>query len=267
MNVGYKLNLLVYPVLQIFFFAGAMFFGTAHWVVLILFVFMAAIFMSLSLHISFHHHVHHQPKNKLLKRLIDFIITINLGLPFHFYRLQHLNHHKYNNEVGDMTSTYEEVDNITNPKPFFKYVFLWFLNPEKLQTHIRNAIVEGYFSEMDHRKMIQESFINLLVLIVLFYFYWVYALLYGVMFYLGWSFIALHNYGQHLPTEKHQMAFSYYGKLYNRLFMNNGLHYEHHIYPQVGYWDLKVEKDIMRTNKYPHPVDGILFKNEENENE
>ncbi len=107
--------------------------------------------------------------------------------------------------------------------------------------------------------MRKEGFVNLAFIVGLFYMDWRYAVLFGIMFYLGWSMIALHNYGQHLPTEKHQIAYSYYGKYYNWLFMNNGLHYEHHIHPGARYWDLKVDRQPERTNKQSHLLDGFRF--------
>ena len=118
---------------------------------------------------------------------------------------------------------------------------------------------DGYFTQEDNQKMRRESLINLLVFVALFMIDWRYGLVFGTMFYLGWSLIALHNYGQHLPTKKHFVAYSYYGGLYNFLFMNNGLHYEHHIYPGQNYWELQEEKESAGLNKWIHLFDGIRY--------
>ena len=255
----YKINLLVYPFLQAFFLVMACYLVKTNVVYAGVAIFLAALFMSFSLHISYHHHVHHKPKIKGLNYGLNYIISILLGLPFHFYKLQHLNHHKYNNEIGDMTSTYTEVGDEVKAKPFLGYVLFWFLNTGNLKAYKKQAITDDYFTESDNKKMGIEGGLNLVVIASLFMLDWRYGILFGVMFYFGWSMIALHNYGQHLPTQQHQIAYSYYGKLYNFLFMNNGLHYEHHLYPQLSYWDLKKDKAPERTNKWSHLLDGIRF--------
>ncbi len=259
MKTKYYLNLLVYPALQILFLALAMYFVKTNWMLALIMVVLSAIFMSFSLHITYHHHVHFKPKSARLQRLLDFVITAILGLPFHFYQFQHLNHHTYNNEVEDVTSTYQRIGESTRPRGFFAYNFLWFLNLGNLKNHISKAIQDGYFSESDSRKMRQESWVNLIVIVGLLLIGWQYALLFGIVFYLGWSMIALQNYGQHLPTSKHQIAFSYYGDFYNSIFMNNGLHYEHHLFPGQNYWELKPTPEPDRTNKWFHLIDGIRY--------
>ncbi len=259
MKIYYHLNLLLYPALQVSCFVLAAYFVKTNLLYTGLFIFLAAFFMSFSLHISYHHHVHFKPQSKTLNRLVDFLISLVLGLPFHFYKLQHLNHHKYNNEVEDMTSTYIIKDDKTVAKAFIPYVFFWFLNIGGFKKQKEKAIKDRYFTPKDHKKMIAEGLLNILFIMVLFYINWTYGILFGVMFYLGWSMIALHNYGQHLPGKQHQIAYSYYGKFYNRIFMNNGLHYEHHIYPGLEYWDLKEDALPERTNKKSHLLDGFRF--------
>ena len=60
-------------------------------------------------------------------------------------------------------------------------------------------------------------------------------LLYVVLFYVGWCLGSLHNFGQHLPTnyDTPLRATTYSAAWYNRLFFNNGLHFEHHRRPGV----------------------------------
>ena len=255
----YKLNLLLYPFGQAFFLVLACYFVKTNILYAGISAGVAAFFMSFSLHISYHHHVHHKSQTQWFDLSLDYVASMLLGLPFHFYKLQHLNHHKYNNEIGDMTSTYEEKDKEVKAKSLLPYILLWFLNTGDFNKYKTQATTDGYFSAQDDKKMKREGLLNLLVISGLFYLDWRYAILFGLMFYLGWSMIALHNYSQHLPTQKHQIAFSYYGKWYNWLFMNNGLHYEHHQYPQLPYWDLKTDKATERTNKWSHIWDGIRY--------
>lgn len=255
----YKINLLVYPFLQAFFLILSLYFVKTNMMYAGVSIILAALFMSFSLHITYHHHVHHKPKAKGLNYGLDYIISMLLGMPFHFYKLQHLNHHKHNNEIGDMTSTYQKSGNEVKAKPFFSYVLFWFLNTGDFNAYKEQAIIDGYFTKKDNSKMAIEGGFNLVVISSLFIMDWRYGILFGVMFYLGWSMIALHNYGQHLPTKQHQVAYSYYGKLYNFFFMNNGLHYEHHLYPQLSYWELKKDSQPERTNKWSHLLDGIRF--------
>ncbi|HFB99405.1 MAG TPA: hypothetical protein ENJ53_01240, partial [Phaeodactylibacter sp.] len=236
--MNYKINLFIYPFLQIFCFAMAWYFVKTSWLFSAGFIFLAALSMSFSLHITYHHHVHHSTGWRWLDRFFDFLITLFLGLPFHFYKLQHINHHQFDNKLGDITSTYIQKNGQRVARKIIPYIFLWILDGWRIEKYKQQAMANGYFSVAENRKMKMEVVLNLIFIIGLFYWDWRAGCLFGAMFYLGWSMIALHNYGQHLPTPKHQIAFSYYGKLYNAIFMNNGLHYEHHLRPSLSYWDL-----------------------------
>lgn len=90
---------------------------------------------------------------------------------------------------------------------------------------------------------------NSLVFIVLGYFSLKWLIGYFMMVYLGWVLIALHNYGQHLPIiYGTQKANSYLSGFYNWLFVNNGLHEEHHEEPSKSYWELQPNP------KTPHSI-------------
>ena len=77
--------------------------------------------------------------------------------------------------------------------------------------------------------------------------------LYIVQTYLGWAFITLHNYGQHLPlADKEAYATSYQNQLYNKLFCNNGIHYEHHDQPKLAWHELFPNPHAPKIVDLPH---------------
>jgi fatty acid desaturase len=125
---------------------------------------------------------------------------------------------------------------------------------------LKDAAQEGYFKQSHRDKMRHEAVAILAVVILLASLDWRYVTLYYGVFYLGWSLINMHNYGQHLPRERQlELGNSFYGRLYNRVFVNNGLHYEHHKEPNIPYWELAELPSENTRNAWPHTVDGIRF--------
>lgn len=221
---------------------------------------LAAIMLSFSLHITYHYHVHHKPENKALDRFIDYMITGLLGISFQNYQIQHFMHHKYDNKKGDITSTFVFEGETKKPIPLYSYTFFWFLGLRKYRPFLKKAKIDGFLNPRVANKMNYEHVLNFLVIVILFVIDWKYGVLFGIMIYVGWFFIALHNYGQHLPEDKEiAKGYSYYGKWYNLLFMNNGLHYEHHDKPMIHYWDLKDTGKKETRTKFFHLWEPIRF--------
>ena len=77
------------------------------------------------------------------------------------------------------------------------------------------------------KRIRREAFAILGLLLVLGLLSWKFAVLYAVMVYVGWALVSVHNYGQHPPHTPAAIP-SFSSRWYNRLFFNNGLHYEHH---------------------------------------
>jgi len=250
----------LFPILEVFLFVNGVILLENAPVLGVLSVVGAGLAMSFSLHITYHYHVHFRRKSKVLDRLIDFGYSILTGLPFNFYYLLHTNHHVYDNEIEDFTTTIIRKDGKIRGKNIFMYAFFWFKSNRKPLEMMQLGIKEDYFSKERMQKSKIELLVILLFEIMLGVLNWKLLLLYFALVYFGWLFISLHNYGQHLPNKKGiDIGNSYYNKLYNFIFVNNGLHYEHHKFPVKKYWDLEEEKEKNLNNKLPHIVDGFRY--------
>lgn len=253
-----RLALHIFPILQVACFVSGVLLFPDHWGIALILVGLSALFLNFSLHITVHHFVHFSFQNKILNRCFEAIYTILIGLPFNFYRMQHFNHHRYDNALGDFTSTWKQRRGKIVPQSFIGYCFFWFIGGS-----VTNAIKRAREDEdlPENRRILLQAETLLIVLFygVLLLLNPILALAYLIMFYLGWSMIAITNYGQHLPLKYGKpIAYSYRNKLYNSLFFNNGLHLEHHKHPGVDYLDLKPEKDAKI--KAPHMLAGLMYK-------
>jgi fatty acid desaturase len=250
--------LFLFPTLQVIFFVLALFFMQSEFLLSVIYLFFSIIFLNFSLHISVHYHVHFKYKNTFLNFIIDCIYSVLLALPFHFYKMQHFNHHRYNNLINDFTSTWKKEGAEIKSRNFIDYSFFWIFRRLSFKKMKALALNDGDFKiEWISKIRIELLFIfctySILVLINPFF-----IIYYICMFYIGWSFIAMHNFGQHLPIRYGDtLAYSFYNKFYNFIFFNNGLHYEHHNNPQKDYWELKSENALQ--NKLPHLIDGFLI--------
>jgi len=250
----------LFPILEIFLFLNAYLLLPINPILGVLSILGAGLFMNFSLHITYHYHVHFRRKSKVFDRLIDFAYSILTGLPFNFYYLLHTNHHVYDNETADFTTTITRKEGKIKGKNIFMYAFFWFKSNRKPLEMMQLGIKEKYFTEIRLKKSKVELLVILIFEIIVGVLNWKLLLLYFVLVYFGWLFISLHNYGQHLPNKKGiDIGNSYYNKLYNFIFVNNGLHFEHHKFPLKKYWDLKEEKDQNLNNKSPHVIDGFRY--------
>jgi fatty acid desaturase len=250
----------LFPILEVILFIEGFFIFDKSPIYAILLIMASGIAMCFSLHITYHYHVHFKLKSKFENRLIDFLYSILTGLPFHFYYLLHTNHHVYDNEVEDFTTTIKRNNGNIIAKNIFTYSLFWFRGSRKPIQMMKSGIKENYFTEDMRAKTKIELLVILLFEVLLGVYCWKLLLLYFALVYFGWMFISLHNYGQHLPNKTGiDIGNSFYNKLYNYIFVNNGLHYEHHKFPREVYWKLKHEKDKNMNNKLPHLLDGFRF--------
>ena len=253
------IHLLLYPLLQVCFLLLGCYFMYRNIYLTLLFGFLSALFLNFSLHISIHFHVHFKLKNKYLNSLTDFLASILIGIPFHYYQLSHWNHHRHNNSIEDFTSTWTSVNGTIIPKSFLRILLFWpFAGSIRISEQIKIGKKEGYFTTKNHSRLKFELILNLIFISTLFIINIYVGYYYLCIFYVGWSMIAIHNYGQHLP-EKYGvlLANSYYDNLYNNLFYNNGLYYEHHQKPELKYWELKSENKGKIS--HPHLLEGFYF--------
>jgi fatty acid desaturase len=252
--------LVTFPLLQSASFAASCLLLDTSPVLAAVFLLVASLCLSFALHITYHYHVHFKRHSESVNRLIDFAITAFLGLPFHYYQLLHWNHHKHDNALGDFTSTWTQVAGRPVAKNLFSYALLWPLRRDvRIREQLRIASRDGYFKASHRLPLALESAFVLAIYATLAYSNVRLAVAYLSMVYLGWSFIALHNYGQHLPeVYGDSEGNSYYGSLYNLLTVYNGLHNEHHQRPSVKYWDLTAPAPRSEIGS-PHLVEGLHF--------
>lgn len=254
----------MYPCIQILlFFVGSYFVLIGNFMMAGLSIGLASLFLSFSLHITYHYHVHHKPKSKTLDTLINHVISLLLGLPFQFYQIQHFVHHKYDNSLEDFTTTYKLENGRRIGKSVWKYSLLWFLQIQGRSSFVKQTTKLGFMNPKVRMKMRLEGLLTLLILIVTAWYEIKLVIGYVLMIYLGWTFIALHNYGQHLPEDRaDKIGYSYYGRIYNKLFLNNGLHFEHHEKPGIKYWDLQENRTDAGINTRIHLIDPLFKKNQ-----
>ncbi len=236
-----RFKLQIFVVMQAFSFICALYYMNDRIFVSAFLLLCSGLFMNFSLHITIHHFVHFKYSNRLMNILFESLYTLNLGLPFNFYQMQHFNHHRYDNSIGDFSSTWILKENKIVPKGLFRYVFMWWV-PSGVNMIVK-AESEGYLSIKEKKKLLpQLILIGALYILIGLINPW-YCLMYIIMIYIGWSLISLTNYGQHLPRKYgEEFTYSYSGRWYNFFFFNNGLHHEHHKEPNLNYNELKNSK-------------------------
>lgn len=246
----------IYLLIEVLAFIAAIMLFPDHFVWSIILLLLSALFLNFSLHITVHHFLHFTPKNRIAKTTLELLYSVILVLPYNFYRLQHFNHHRHNNLIGDFTSTWKKKGDTIVSKSFFSYSFLWLFTIPTGQLSVK-GLQHGDIEKSHLLKMKRELALIVIVFTMLLWLSPIACLAYTILFYLGWSFVAMTNYGQHLPISYNDtLAYTYPKKWYNTLFFNNGLHYEHHENPGLDYPKLELKfKSLIRL---PHLIIPIL---------
>ncbi len=250
-----KFKIHIFLLIEIFFFILSLYlFRINLWGSFALLI-LSALFLNFSLHITIHHFVHFNLKSKALNFVLSLLYTICLVFPYNIYKLQHINHHRYNNNINDITSTWKLKNNQLVPKNWFRYCFLWlFITPTK---SFWKEAKEKDFAPNEMTLIKVELLILFSIYLLLFLINPFFVIWYALLFYFGWTFISITNYGQHLPIIKHTpTAFTFNNKIYNLLFFNNGLHLEHHNNAHLDYNELtpKMKNEIL----IPHLIAGLI---------
>ncbi len=230
----------IFPLLEVFFIVLA--FVAGNHFLSFLFVIVSGIFLSFSIHIFFHECVHLRDAYPLP---FNIIATLFLGLPFDGYRLHHFNHHTHVNGLKDFSTTWFEKNGIKRPFLPCRYSFGWLRQlsraihePDPFDTSLGDLL--KIKSRIKTQKLALFLFIILLAFVSLKAF-----ILYLALVYFGWAFSALHNYGQHPPIMSEPIC-TYPNKIYNSLFFNNGLHWEHHNKPWLSWNQLTLNRNSSR---------------------
>jgi len=229
-----RLLLLGYPLLEAGCLWGA--WTTTSRTVMVLALAAASLALCFAVHISFHEWVHQQPAGRYptLQPVARSIATVCMGIPFDGYWWHHMNHHRFENTLDDYSSTWRVTAAGPKPRSLASYVAGW---PVQFAQAVRRMKAEdraGHFPVAVNRWLGFEKGLLALVWMFLLYRSWRGAVAYAALIYMGWAWVALLNYFQHPPIRYGQdPVTSFYSVWYNRLFLKNGLHAEHHARPQI----------------------------------
>lgn len=209
------------------------------------------------------HNFVHTPwfKSKLLNNLYAIVNSANLGSPLTHYRSIHFNHHRYGNDrqdhqgrTQDHSSTFAYGEK-GQSEHVIKYCALAIVRDDMTET----------FRQANRKEIIQLRLeIGACIVVVLSYLLisWKYLVCFAIpIFYFGWFLTYLANYYEHfgaIPEDHYGNSASYYGRIYNLLFCNEGYHQEHHLRPQV-HWSQrpKIYQDL---HKQLDSVDRVILK-------
>ena len=251
-NIGppkpFPWKLAIFPLLELAFFIAAILINS--YLLSFLFIIIAGVFLSFSIHVFFHECVHVREEYPLL---INIINTLFLGLPFDGYRVHHYNHHTHANSLKDFSSTWQLRDNKKLPFSACRYSFGW-LRQLAMALKEPEPFDEKWGDVAKIKARIEPQKIVLFLFCIALAFIGLKAfILYFALAYFGWGFSALHNYGQHPPIDEEPVC-TYSNTIYNSLFFNNGLHWEHHDKPWLS-WNLIELDDRSSRIKHAHLIE------------
>jgi fatty acid desaturase len=186
-----------------------------------------------------------------LNRAWGVVGSLSLGLPLTFYRVHHLNHHRFGmdyidektGDTRDWSSIYRHGRTPTEPEPVWRYALLAPLreSPLPLIAEVRRRGESG--------QLIAEVAGLALATLVLAYTDWRgLVFTYLPIWYLGQVFARIESYSEHLgatPGDRRTDAVSCYSRWYNLLWFNNGYHQEHHFRPGIHWTKLPDVKEQM----------------------
>lgn len=193
------------------------------------------------------HNFLHNPffRDKRLNKAFGVFNSLLLGSPQSLYRLQHLHHHKYNNDapdpitgqVADFTSTWKHSRRKDREENPWTYSLLNYLRSD----------FAYLFRELRKRRLEQTAALEFAALVtMLAVFAWLHPLalflFYLPVWFLGNVAGSAENYAEHhgaVPGDRRTDSVSSYGALYNLIWFNNGYHQEHHFRPQVHWTKIR----------------------------
>jgi fatty acid desaturase len=221
-------RLAFFPLMEAFCLGMAFRAGGAHWAAALGFCLLASLFLSYSVHITFHEIAHQTSLST--PRLFAYPITLLMGIPFDGYRVHHFNHHAHNNNWRDFSSTWRLGPQGLTPRNPWHYVLGWPLylaatRKSLLYPHRRKQVPVRLFKGIREQKFLLLAAWAALAAVSPWF-----LLFYLVTVYGGWCWISLHNYLQHPPVPSKKIQ-SFRNPAYNLVFCNNGLHAEHHAQP------------------------------------
>jgi fatty acid desaturase len=220
------------------------------------------------------HNFVHTPcfESKFLNRLYAIVNSANMLTPVLHYRYIHFNHHQYGNDrkdvqgrTQDLSSTFAHSrdDESENALSYSTFSLL----RDDFAASFRQAKAQGEIVQMG-----LEFGSCILAAVVYLLLSWKFFLYFQLpVFYVGWCLTYLSNYYEHFgatPESRYANSTSYYGRIYNLLFCNEGYHQEHHLRPQI-HWTQRssiydaFQDDLDRVDRivlnYPHVLGFLHF--------
>jgi len=254
----FPFRLAVFPVLQALSFTACILLYEASPVISLSMLALSALCLNFSVHIFFHECVH---RSGSYPAIFNFLASVFIGLPFDGYRIHHYNHHRHENGERDLSTTWNYTGKNRIARSALSYALGW---PRQIIDSLNRFRVYDDASDniafFQRRISIQKRFLQLGLLLTAI-FSWKIAIAYVLMIYFGWVFTAMQNYGQHPPVGEDK-ARTFTNPLYNLLFFNNGLHWEHHNNPSLQWHELKESNNSKRIH-CAHLLNPIFNTGEE----
>lgn len=193
--------------------------------------------------------------------------SLVLGHPQTIYRLQHLQHHKYNNDLPDpQTGTTKD------------FTSTWrFGQPPKREENIVSYALLSYFRtdykvlwrEIRRQRLLTNVVCEVLAMaaaiLLLAYGNWRgLVFFYLPVWYLGTALGMAENYLEHYgatPGNRGTDSVSCYNRLYNLIWFNHGYHQEHHLRPQVHWTRMPELRELLPPESQRRVVRGCHFFN------
>jgi fatty acid desaturase len=191
---------------------------------------------------SFIHHPYFS--SRLLNRFYSVVSSIALLAPQTLYRAHHLDHHRFNNDrpdpktgrTRDGSSTYRYSRRLGREEHVWSYALVGPLRVDYLHLY-RLARKRGDAFLTWTESAVLVAYVAALGAVdvqgLLFFFL--------PVWYLGQAVALVHNYAEHhgaVPGNRLTDSVSCYGRLYNKLWFNEGYHQEHHFRPHVHWTQL-----------------------------
>lgn len=203
-----------------------------------------------------------------LNRAFSLMLSLTMGFSQGIYRLVHLRHHMGNSdrpkqpgETKDPTSIYRYGHN-GEAEPVLRYALVSFL-----RTDVRGLLAPpARTPPLESRWILAELALVTVVVVALTLYDWQLVLTLLPFWYLGHCWSQLANYYEHLgadPTKPIAWGVSCYAPLFNRLWLNNGYHAEHHFRAKTHWTELpalhrRIATDQqaagVRVLSWPHPL-------------
>ena len=248
--------------------AGALSYGAVHWSVT-LGLGLVSVFLICTNFQCVAHNFLHNPffRNERLNMAFSVFNSLLIGGAQSLYRIHHLHHHKYNNDLPDpqtgatqdFTSTWRYGRPPTQEESIITYSLFGYFRSDF--SHL--------FGEAKRRRLLGPvvvEFAAIAAMIALFgvFNFWGLLLFYVPVWFFGNAAGMAENYLEHYgatPGNRKTDSVSCYDSLYNFVWFNNGYHQEHHYKPQVHWTHIRDIKQLLPPESERRVVRGAHWFN------